>query len=200
MQRIRIAIATVLLFAAGAASAAGVTYRLDPGHTLVLASWDHFGWSTQVAAFGEVDGTLVYDADDVAASRVDVTLPMSGLDALVPKLTAHLRSADFFDADTFPTARFRSTQVEDLGGGKLKIAGELTLRGVTRPVVLDAKLNKAGTGRNGQPQVGFDATGSLLRSAFGIDGAIPGVSDRIELRISTEAHAVADAPAQPAAP
>lgn len=176
-----------LLLAVGAAQAKTVEYKLDPNHTMVLASWDHGGYSRPTANFGQVDGTLVYDADNVAASRVEVTMPLSGLESFVPDFNEHLRSADFFDAAKWPDAKFKSTKVEKAGEGKLKVTGNLTIRDVTRPVVLDVKLNKTGEGRNGAPKVGFDATTSFNRSEFGIAKFIPNVGDTIDIRITTEA-------------
>jgi polyisoprenoid-binding protein YceI len=185
-RRPLIALASLLL-AFGTAHAAALTYKLDANHTMVLASWDHFGYSHPVASFGQADGTLVYDAAKPEASSVQVTLPLAGLDALVPDLTDHLRSADFFDAEKYPNITFKSTKVEAAGEGKLKVTGDLTIRDVTKPAVLDVTLNKAGEGRNGQPKIGFDATTSINRSEFGVGKFVPNVSDRIELRISTEA-------------
>jgi polyisoprenoid-binding protein YceI len=176
-----------LLLAFGTAHGAALNYKLDANHTTVLASWDHFGYSHPVAYFGLADGTLVYDAAKPEASSVQVTLPLAGLDALIPDLTEHLRSPDFFDAEKYPAITFKSTKVEAAGEGKLKVTGDLTIRDVTRPVVLDVTLNKAGEGRNGQPKIGFDATASISRSEFGVARFVPNVSDRIELRISTEA-------------
>ncbi len=186
MTRTRMLLAALLL-ASGTANAGALTYKLDANHTMVLASWDHFGYSHPVAYFGQADGTLVYDAGKPAASRVQVRLPLSGLDALIPELTEHLRSADFFDAQKYPDVIFRSTQVEASGEDRLKVTGDLTIRGVTRPVVLEVTLNKAGQGRNGQPKIGFDASTSIRRSEFGIARFIPNVSDQVDLRISTEA-------------
>ena len=176
-----------LLLAAGLAQAAPATYKLDPNHTQVIASWNHFGYSNPIANFGNVDGTLVYDPDKVEASSVNVTLPLSGLDALVPDLTKHMQSADFFDAEKWPNATFKSTKVEKGEGNKLKVTGDLTIRDVTKPVVLDVTLNKAGQGRNGEPKAGFNATTTFKRSEFGVAKFIPNVSDDIELRITTEA-------------
>lgn len=183
----RFALASFLASSLFAAHAAPLTYKLDPNHTLVLAQWNHFGYSHPVAHFGQAAGTLVYDADNVAASSVNVTLPMAGLDALVPDLTEHLRSADFFDAAQWPNATFKSTKVEKISDTRLKVTGDLTLRDVTRPVVLDVTLNKAGEGRNGQPKVGFEATTTIQRSAWGIAKFIPNVADDVQIRISTEA-------------
>lgn len=186
----RLLLAAALSLAAASAFAAPVTYKLDPHHTEVIVTWNHFGFSNPSANFGQADGTLVYDADDVAASHVEVTLPLSGLDALVPDLTEHLRSADFFDADKFPTATFKSTKVEAAGEGKLKVTGDLTVKGTTKPVVLDVTLNKSGVQpMAGRQAIGFDATGTLKRSDFGIAQYVPNVSDEIRLRITTEAIA-----------
>ena len=187
MTRRPLLVLASLLLAFGAVHAAPLTYKLDTNHTMVLASWDHFGYSHPVAYFGQADGTLVYDAAKPEASSVQVTLPLAGLDALVPDLTEHLRSPDFFDAEKYPAITFRSTKVEAAGEGKLKVTGDLTIRDVTKPVVLDVSLNKAGEGRNGQPKIGFDAAASINRSEFGVARFVPNVSDRIELRISTEA-------------
>lgn len=180
---------TAALVAASAnALAAGVTYKLDPNHTNVLASWNHFGFSNPSANFGSVDGTLVYDAKNVGKSSVQVTLPLSGLDSFVPKLDTHLRSADFFDAEKFPTITFKSTKVQAAGKDKLKITGDLTVKGVTRSVVLDAHLNKAGEHPMAKVQtIGFDATTTIKRSEFGVGAYVPNVGDAITLRITTEA-------------
>jgi polyisoprenoid-binding protein YceI len=184
---------TLLLIATLAAAgadvrAAGVTYTLDPTHTNVLASWNHLGFAHPSAQFGAVAGTLVYDAEDVAKSRVQVTLPLSGLDSFVPKLDIHLRDADFFDAEKFPVISYTSTRVEDLGGGRLRITGDLTVKDTTRPVVMIAQLNRIGVHPlSKRPSIGFDATATLKRSEFGVAGYVPLVSDEISLRITTEA-------------
>ena len=196
MTRTKLLLASLLL-AVGSAQAASNTYKLDPNHTVVLASWDHGGFSRPSANFGGADGTLVFDPDKVEASSVDVTLPMSGLDAFAPKLTEHLRTADFFDAEKWPTARFKSTKVEQgASPNKLKVTGDLTIRDVTKPVVLDVTLNKSGEGRGGAPKIGFDATTSFNRSEFGVAKFIPNIADEVAIRITTEAsvpQAAADA-------
>lgn len=165
-----------------------LTYQLDPAHTHVIASWTHFGYSHPVAHFGDVEGELVYDPADVSASSVHVTLPLSGLDAHVDAFNEHLRSADFFDAANYPTITFDSTRVEEAGPGELKVTGNLTLHGVTRPVVLDVNLNRIGEHpMDGRAAIGFDATTTIKRSAFGVGKYVPNVSDEVEIRITTEA-------------
>ena len=190
-MRIRLLSAAALLaFAAAPAFAAPVTYKIDPTHTTVLAQWNHFGFSNPSASFGNVEGTLVYDAADVARSSVEVTLPLSGLEGFSAKFNEHLRSADFFDAAKFPKATFKSTKVEAAGEGKLKVTGDLTVKDITRPVVLDVTLNKAADHpMTKAPTIGFDATTTLSRTEFGVGAYVPNVGDTVTLRITTEASA-----------
>lgn len=190
----RFVLAAVLsLFAASAFAAPGgaggaITYVIDPDHTQVLASWNHFGFSNPVANFGEARGTIVYDADNVSASSVQVTLPLSGLQAFVPAFNEHLRSADFFEAVKYPEVTFRSTQVETAAEGALKVSGDLTIKGITRPVVLDVTLNQAAEQPMAKRQaIGFDATTTVRRTDFGLGLYAPGVSDEVTLRITAEA-------------
>ena len=188
----RIALATALSLAVFGASAAEVDYKIDPTHTMVLASWNHFGFSNPTANFGEASGTISYDADAPEKSSVEVVLPMSGLTSFVPKLDEHLKSADFFDAGQFPQATFKSTSVRVVGDGRLEVTGNLDLHGVTKPVVLDVTLNRAEPHPMSKaPSIGFDATTTIKRSEFGITKYVPMVSDEIGLRITTEASAAA---------
>lgn len=180
---------TAILVAASAnVFAAGVTYKLDPGHTNVIASWNHGGYSNPSASFSGVDGTLVYDAADVSKSSVQVTLPLTGLNGFSEKFTAHLNSGDFFESAKFPAATFKSTKVEAAGEGKLKVTGDLTIKDITKPVVLDVTLNKSGEGKNGGAKIGFDATATIKRTDYGMGMAVPMVSDEVTLRITTEAN------------
>jgi len=190
-MRIRLLSAAALLsLAVAPAFAEPVTYKLDPSHTNVLAQWSHFGYSHPFAHFGDVEGTLVYDAENVAGSSVEVTLPLSGLNGFSEKFNEHLRSADFFDAAKYPTATFKSTKVEAAGEGRLKVAGDLTIKDNTRPVVLDVTLNKAAAHPMSKaPAIGFDATATIKRSDFGVGAYAPNVSDEVTLRITTEAAA-----------
>ena len=184
-----------------AAPIAGVsgTYVIDPNHTDVIAQWSHFGFSHPIAHFSGVEGQIVYDADNVPASSVEVTIPLSGLNSHVGEFDDHLRSADFFDAARFPNATFKSTAVESAGGNKLKVTGDLTIKDNTHPVVLDVTINKFGE----QPMAkraaaGFDAVAQIKRSDFGVGAYAPNVSDEVELRLTTEAvvaEAAAPAPA-----
>jgi len=189
MRVLRYLVLAGLVATAGTAVAAPVTYKLDPGHTMVLFSWSHFGFSNPTANLGQVDGTLVYDEKDPSKATVEATLPLSGLDSFVPKLDEHLKSADFLDAAKYPNVTFKSTKVTPAGKGKLKVVGDLTVHGVTKPVTLDVTLNKVGPHPMMKVQtVGFDATTTLKRSDFGVGAYVPNVSDEIKVRITTEAH------------
>jgi polyisoprenoid-binding protein YceI len=176
-----------LLGAAVSVQAAPVTYKLDPSHTMVLFSWNHFGYSNPTADFGLGEGTLVFDEQHPANSSVEVTLPLANLDTHVPALDEHLKKPDFLGADKYPVVTFKSTAVQPLGGNKFKVSGNLTVHGVTKPVVLAATLNKVGPHPMTKAQaIGFDATASIKRSDFGVGAYVPNVSDELSIRITTE--------------
>ena len=187
MRAVRYLLLAGLIGAAVTAHADPVTYKLDPGHTMVLFSWNHFGFSNPTANLGLGDGTLVFDEKNPAKSSVEVTLPLANLDTHVSALDEHLKKPDFLDADKFSTVTFKSTKVQAEGAGKYKVTGDLTVHGVTKPVVLDAKLNKSGE----HPMlkvaaIGFDATTTIKRSDFGVGAYVPNVSDEIKIHITTE--------------
>jgi len=187
MRKLRYVLLAGLLGAALSAQAAPVTYQLDPGHTMVLFSWNHFGYSNPTADIGIGQGTLVFDEKDPSKATVDVTMPLSALDTHVTALDKHLKEPDFLDADKYPTITFKSTKVQALGNNKFKVTGDLTAHGVTKSVVLNATLNKVGPHPMTKAQaIGFDATGTLKRSDFGVGAYVPMVSDEIQLRITTE--------------
>ena len=175
------------------------TYALDPAHTMVLATWNHMGYSNPSLNFADAKGELVYNAENPSASSVNVTLPLSGITSFTKEFDTHLRSSDFFDIAKFPDATFKSTSVTANGGNKFTVAGDLTIKGITKPVTLDVTLNGAGEHpMTKQQAIGFDATTTLKRSDFGLEMAAPAVSDEVKLRITTEAQ-MTGAAAAPAA-
>jgi polyisoprenoid-binding protein YceI len=190
MRTFKVLVFAGLLGAAAIAQAAPVTYALDPHHTMVLFSWSHFGYSHPTAELGLGQGTLTFDPQHPEQAKVEVTLPMSGLDTHVPALNEHLAKPDFLDSAKYPLVTYKSTRVEAVGNGHFRVTGDLTVHGVTRPVVLDATLNKVGKHpMSGKQSIGFDATGTLKRSDFGVAAYVPNVSDEISLRITTEGSA-----------
>lgn len=177
-----------LALAAGAAVAAPLTYKIDANHTDVVASWSHFGFSNPIAHFGQVDGQIVYDPAKVADSKVEVTIPLAGLNSHVPDFDAHLRSDDFFDAEKFPTITFKSTSVKAAGKGKLAVTGDLTIKGITKPVTLNVTINKVGVQPLAKREAaGFSATATVKRTDFDLGKYAPNVSDDVKLSITTEA-------------
>lgn len=169
--------------AAVKAVAAG-TYNVDPDHTQVIWSVDHMGFSRLHGMAGQFTGVLRLDPARPQAATLQVDIPLSGLTVTSPGFGRHLATPDLFDTAKFPTARFVSRAVK-VNGQRATITGDLTLHGVTRPVVLEARFYGAGLNpMTKAPTVGFSATGKLKRSDFGLGYAIPAVSDEVSLEIA----------------
>lgn len=174
------------------AAVTGGTYIVDSGHTLVVWTLDHMGFSPYSGIFGEVTGTLTLDPKRPQLAEVDVTIPVSKVVTASAGLTEHLLrpgkdggKPDFFGANP-GEARFVSTAVVATGQ-KAQIKGRLTLNGVTRPVTLDASFYGAGklpASMGGKENVGFRATATIMRSQFGLGTGIPMVGDAVKLDIS----------------
>jgi len=165
------------------------SYTLDPGHTQVVFTWNHFGYSNPTAQFGKVEGTLEFDQANPTKAVVDVKIALASVNSNVPKLDEHLQKDEFFDSAKFPEATFKSTKVEKgASADKLKVTGDLTLHGVTKPVVLDVTVNKVGEHpMRKAPAAGFDASTTIKRSEFGITKYVPMISDDIKIHITSEA-------------
>jgi polyisoprenoid-binding protein YceI len=184
----KILAAALLAACAAPALAAPTAYTIDPNHSQVRFGWNHFGFSNIEARFDAVSGSFTYDPENVAASSVQASIDMSSVSSGVAKLDEHLESPDFFDVGKFGTATYKSTAVSAAGEGKLKVDGELTVHGVTKPVSLDVTINKIGPhGMTKKPSAGFDATATLKRSDFGVGLYAPNVSDEIRVAITIEA-------------
>jgi polyisoprenoid-binding protein YceI len=182
-------LAALLGAAAAPALAAEVVYTLDPGHTQVQFNWSHLGFSNPGANFDEVAGNLNWNEADPTQSSVKVSMPVESIHSHVALLDQKLKSPDFFDAAKFPAVTFASTKVERAGAdGKFKVTGDLSLHGVTKPVVLDVTLNRAGMyPMLNVPALGFDASTVIKRSDFGVSMGIPYVGDVIQVHITAEA-------------
>jgi len=158
------------------------SYTVDPAHSQVAFTVNHLGFSMYRGLFGEVTGTMTLDPKAPAAAKVSIDIPISGITTTSAKLNEHLQGADFFDAAKYPSAHFESTKVE-VSGKKAKISGNLTIKGVTKPVVLDAHFIGAGT-MMGKQTVGFEAKTAVKRSDFGVSYGVPLVPDEVPLDIS----------------
>ena len=183
----RLVLATLIAAASFSAQAAD-KYDIDPTHTQVQFTYNHMGFSNITGRFDEVKGDFLFDAADPTKSSVSITIPVASISTGVAKLDEHLLKADFFDATQFPTATFKSTGVTAAGEGKLAVAGDLTIHGVTRPVVLDVTINGIGEHPMRKlPAAGFDASARIKRSDFGVGAYVPAVGDEVTLSITVEA-------------
>lgn len=173
--------------AAGPASVQAVeagVYNVDTHHTQVVWSVDHMGFSRLYGMVGQITGVLRLDLAQPQAASLQVEIPLSGLTVTSADFARHLATPDLFDTARFPTARFVSRRV-DVNGRQATITGDLTLHGVTRPVVLEARFHGAGANPVSKAKtVGFSATAKLKRSEFGLGFAVPAVSDEVDLEIT----------------
>lgn len=179
-----------ILFVVEVQAAAPITtnYTLDPLHSYVLWRINHFGFSNPSGKW-MTQGTLVLDERQPNNSHVNVTVNVANITTGVPALDKHLQGPLFFNVEKFPTATFVSNKVEVTSKNTAKITGLLTIRGVTKPLILDATLNKMGINPiNNLETAGFSATTSLRRSDFGINTLLPDLSDNVQLQIEIEAN------------
>ena len=152
-----------------APSAAGTTtWNIDNSHTLVEFSVRHLMISTVKGRFGEVSGKVIANEADPTQSQIDVTINVASIDTREAQRDAHLRSADFFDAENFPALTFRSTRIEKASGDDLKVTGDLTIRGTTREVVLDVTSEGRVKDPWGGERAGYSATTKIKRSDYGL--------------------------------
>lgn len=190
-----LAVATALmstgaLAQSGAAAPEGpVKYVFDASHSQIIFHYDHLGFSTGTGMFSGFDGSIVLDQADPAKSSVEVSFPVRTMLTGWQERFDHFMSADFFDAaDDSEMVTFKSTKVELEGDNEAKVTGDLTLNGVTKPVVLEVELNKIGTHpMANKPWVGFDAETTIKRSDFNLGLFAPNISDEVEIDISVEA-------------
>lgn len=196
------AIAALALIATAAAAQApgsrntaaisGGTYTADPDHTLVVWTLDHLGFTPYTGIFGDITGSLTFDPKQPRATRVDVTIPVARVTTASTGLTQHLLrpgkdggKPDFF-GPTPANARFVSTKVVTKGQ-TARLTGDFTFNGVTKPVTLDVTFYGAGRtppNMGGKENIGFRATGTILRSDFGLGFAVPFVGDAVKLEIA----------------
>lgn len=182
-------LAAGLLFGlATSVTAAPETYKLDPTHSQIIFSYNHLGYSTGYGMFSGYDGEILFDVEDPAQSSVTVSMPLMSMITGNEARFGHFMSADFFDAAADDTWTFTSTEIEVTGDTTALITGDLTLNGVTKPVVLDAELAQMGTHpMENKPWAGFSATTTILRSDFNVGAFAPFVSDEVQIEISFEA-------------
>ena len=197
MQKTRIALAAILAGLAPAALLAqtppntspaavqGGSYAVDPHHTQVGFSVLHMGFSFYTGRFSDASGSLDLDPKSPASSAVRISVPVASVSTTSPKLDDELKSADWLDAAKFPTMTFKSTAVTPGDKGEAKVMGDLTLHGVTKSVMLNARF--IGSGVNPLDKAytaGFEISGDIKRSDFGVTKYVPLIGDTVHLSIN----------------
>ncbi len=185
-------LAVVLALAPLAALAETATWTIDPSHTQSMFTVRHMVITNVQGQFDKTTGTVKLDDKDVTRSSVEATIDAASVNTRVANRDADLRSPNFFDVAKYPTITFRSTKVERAGEGKLKVTGDLTMHGVTRPVVLDVEGPTAPIkDPQGKQRAGLSASTSVNRKDFGLNWnkmveAGPVVGDQVKIEIQAE--------------
>ena len=185
-------LASLLAAVPALALAAPTIWNVDTSHSQVGFAVKHLVISNVRGEFKTYQGKIALDEADVTRSSVEATVDVNSLDTQVADRDAHLRSADFFVVAKYPAMTFKSTKVAKAGKDRLKVTGDLTLRGVTKPIVLDVTTTQAVKGMGGETRRGFSATGKLSRKEFGLTWnklveAGPAVGDEVTLALELEA-------------
>ena len=189
MNNLRKIAATFALAAALAAPAVAApeTYVLDSAHSYPRFSYNHFGYSTQVSRFNKTTGKIIYDKEAKIAS-VDIVIDTTSVDSGFPVFNEHLRSEDFFDTAKYPTATFKSTKVIFEGDKPSAIEGDLTIKGITKPVTLTVTTFHAMPHpTNKKDAIGANAFTTVKRSEFNAGKYAPNVGDEIRIDLGVEA-------------
>ena len=192
LKRLSLALAASLALS-GAALAQGApppaqsgAYNLEPIHAMILFGVSHFGFSNYYGQLPGAKGSLTLDAANPAASHLDVSAPVANVWTASDKLTEELKSADWLDAGKYPAMTFKSTSITVTGPTTADVTGDLTIHGVTKPVVLKATFKRGAVfPMNKKYMIGFDATAHIKRSDFGVAKYVNfGLGDDVDLIIS----------------
>ena len=181
--------ATITLAAALAAPAVAApeTYVLDSAHSFPRFSYNHFGYSTQVSRFNKTTGKIIYDKEAKTAS-VDIVIDATSVDSGFPVFNEHLRGEDFFDTAKYPTATFKSTKVVFEGDKPSAIEGDLTIKGITKPVTLTVtSFHAMPHPMRKKDAIGANAFTVIKRSEFNAGKHVPYVGDEVRIDIGVEA-------------
>lgn len=179
----------VAMFATQPAAAAPQQYRIDPDHMAIAFLVSHMGFAKTVGQFTQAEGTFVFDEQAPAVSGIDVRIKATSVDTHQQARDEHLRKEEFLWVEKYPEITFRGTAAEQTGARTGTITGDLTLRGVTRPVVLDVIWNRSGEYPIGDKHwaAGFSARTLIKRSDFGMTYALGMVGDEVEIVLEFEA-------------
>ncbi len=180
-------VCAVALWAVAVASPAADTYTLDKVHTQIFFSVSHLGFSNPVGRFLRFDGGFKFNRKDMSRSNVQVTIYADSVEMGDEKWNKALRGKDYFNVKEHPTIAFESTKVEPVGESSATIYGNLTLLGVTRPVAVNMRFNKAGAHPlTGDYVAGFSGLATIKRSDFGMTSALRLIGDQVDIRLEVE--------------
>lgn len=155
-------------------------------HAAITFSVSHLGYGWVNGRFNEFEGTIRYDPEKPTESKVAVTINTRSIDSNHAERDKHLRSSDFLDTDKHPSASFKSTGFKAGEGKKAELMGDLTLRGVTKPVTIDVIMSAAGKGPWGGERIGFKGTTQLVMADYGIDFNLGPASKTVDLSLFIE--------------
>lgn len=172
---------------AGLADMPSGAYVLDKTHGYITFSYNHLGYSTPHVGFRNFDVDLQLDSANIENSKVNVLIDATSVDSRVDVFNGHLNGSNFFDTENNPEITFVATRIKSTGDTTFDITGDLTIKGQTHPVTLNAVLQKADFHPMRKvPTIGVTAEGTVSRSAYGMDRGVPSISDEVTLRISVE--------------
>ena len=169
-------------------------YDFDTVHSQIHFSVSHLGFSNSYGSFSDFNGVFSFDPEAPEQSRVDVTIKTSSLDMDDATWNSHLMGEQWFNISEYPTIRFASDKVESVGVEELRVAGRMTMLGVTKPATLDVTLNKIGM-QMGVPKAGFSATATIDRTDWGMTTFAPMIGTDVAISIEVEAVVASDNPA-----
>jgi len=173
-------------FFSAAALSAPATFNTDPNHTFVRFSYNHMGFTTQEQRFNKVSGTVTLD-EAAKTGVVDIVIDSKSIDTGSDLFNGHIQGVDFLDTTTFPTATFKSTAVKFSGLRPASVDGNLTIKGITKPVTLTVTSYTHGANMMKKDAIGADATTNIKRSDFNMSKYVPMVGDDVKISISIEA-------------
>lgn len=183
----KLALAAALSTLSVAAFAAPETYNIDPGHTLPRFEYNHLGYSNQQHRFDKTSGKIVLDRAAKTGS-VDVTIDTKSVNTGYALFNGHIQGEDFFNTEKFPTMTFKSTAVKFDGDKPVAVEGNLTIKGVTKPVTLTVtNFHSAPHPMLKKDAIGANAVTKVKRSEFNMSKNVPYVSDEVTLNIAVEA-------------
>lgn len=181
------AVAVATLALSWALPAFAQNYQIDPVHTSLVFRVKHMDTAFVYGMFRDIKGTVVVDEANPARSSINIEVDANSVFTANEQRDNHLRSPDFFNTRQFPTITFRSTEVRRVNANTVQVRGNLTIRGITRPITTNVTLTGKGKNPRGQDIIGFETTFNIRRSEFGIRYGLPGLGDDVRIMLSVEA-------------